>query len=142
MSTATSSLEQADPSEATVSMPLGHGRRLAADAVCLLHIGVVGFVMTCWALPIAPLWWLMLALAPLMHLQWRMNDDRCLLSDLETHLRRMPPPEAATPDPERTFIGRLLRPVFGPVPMSVVDGLSYGVLWASFSGCAARLAAG
>lgn len=120
-------------------------RSVAADFVWLLHGAIVVIVVMAPLLPYASLWWMMIGLAPAMHMQWRLNDDRCLLTDLEQSLRGKNPSsiegqagvEAA--EVRESFIGSLLEPVIGRASERAADLLSHGVLWLSFSGSVFRL---
>lgn len=117
-------------------------RQTAANAVWVLHMGVVALVVTSWMWPAASLWWGMLVLAPIMHLQWRLNDGACLLTDLEHFLRGASSPATESEEvAQTTFVGRALEPIVGPLAPAAVDRICYGLLWTSFTACALRLAA-
>ena len=127
-------------------------RRAAADVVWLLHVAIVATVMLAGLLPFKILWWLMLALAPIMQLQWWANRNRCVLTTLEHRLREgaratAGAPAAATvaavaPAPEAPFIGRLLRPFVGELSNRAIDGIATSVLWLGFVVCIARIGLG
>jgi hypothetical protein len=119
-----------------VDPPVGVLRRTLARLVWGLHTSLVVFVVVAWALPTPGAWWSMIVLAPVMTIQWRLNDDTCLLTDLEHHLRRTP--SAGRPE-QGSFISDLLRPIVGEVSERAIDWIGYGVLWSSCAGCVLRL---
>lgn len=120
-------------------------RRSAADVVWAIHMGVVALVVTSWMWPARPVWWTMIALAPIMHVQWRLNDGVCVLTLLEDRLRGRAAGASidatATATKRETFVGRLLEPFTGELSPAAVDRLCYGLLWVSFAACALRLLA-
>lgn len=115
---------------------------VAANLVWLVHMAVIVTVVAAALLPFEGLWWAMLLVAPGMQLQWRLNRNQCLLTDLEAFLRRdeSGPGTGDARHGDSTFVARLLSPVVGEVSERAVDVLSTGLLWASFAGCGARLA--
>ncbi len=137
------------PTRHAIGVRMVRMRRAAADVVWLLHGAIVATVMFAGLLPFEILWWLMLALAPIMQLQWWANRNRCVLTTLEHRLREGAPSEAgarATPHedtaPEGTFVGRLLRPCVGELSNRAIDGIATGVLWIGFVVCVARIGLG
>lgn len=126
-----------------LSAPRVMDRERLAQLVRWLHVLVIGFVILAPMMPFAIPWRVMIVLAPAMHLQWRLNQDRCLLTDLENALIETRDEDRASsgepPSSEETFVGRLLEPVFGEISDAQVDLLSYGILWLSFAGSTLRL---
>lgn len=112
-------------------------RRMAAGGVWALHTGLVALVLSAWLLPFATLWWIVLALAPLMQLQWWITGGVCVLTTLEQRLRGDPRAGRAE---QGTFVGRLLRPLFGEVSPRAVDRICTGINWLAFAACGLRLA--
>jgi len=142
--TATASVPVPATDASTVRM-----RRAAANVVWLLHVGIVATVMLAGLLPFETLWWLILALAPIMQIQWWANRNRCVLTTLEHRLREATPGAAAArptaneiPAPEDTFVGRLLGPFVGELSNRAIDGIATGVLWLAFLVCSARIGLG
>jgi len=124
-------------------------RRAAANVVCLLHGAIVATVMLAGLLPFETLWWLILALAPIMQIQWWVNRNRCVLTTLEHRLREGRPgaaedrsPASPVPTPEDAFVGRLLGPFVGELSNRAIDGIATGVLWLGFLICGARIGLG
>jgi len=115
-----------------------------ADAVWALHTVVVGFFIVGWTLPWRWALWATLIGAVFMRIHWWLNDDTCVLTQLERRLRGA---SAATPVPSRsesaprtesaaradvdgTFIASLAYTVFGsPVSPPLIDWLTHGILW-------------
>jgi hypothetical protein len=107
-----------------------------ARVVCVVHACVVAFFMVGWALPWRGALWLCAVGAVAMRVQWWMNDDVCVLTQLERRLRG----EATKPRDGESFIGRLVRAVIDRrLPASVVDRATHATLFAGAGIAAARL---
>lgn len=119
-------------------------RRLVADAVWVLHVGVMVFLAVGWALPSRFAWWIYFLGAPIVVVGWRIFSDACWLSLVEAWLRG----ESATrSDPDsgveqtRSFVAETLSGLTGrPVSRALAQRLSYGFVSAGFLISGARLA--
>ena len=118
-------------------------RLLFARLVWLLHSGVTVWLLVGPFLPQRAAWWLVALGNPLIHLQWRVLDDRCLLTILEERLRGPTFERRAAVvrgDEPVGFVAETLSRLLGrPVGHGVADALSYGVVWAGVGVVAVRL---
>lgn len=116
----------------------GDRRSPLADAVWFAHAAIVAFFLVACALPWRWAWWTNLAGAAVMHLQWRLNGDVCVLTDLERSLRGKP---SAGAEPEGNFVADLAARIAGrPLPQQWTDRLAYVVLWGGAGIAGIRLA--
>lgn len=88
--------------------------RMVADAVRLLHLSMIVFILTGWAWPWRWAWYGVAILVPALHLHWKTNDDICVLTTIEWKLRgRIKPVDDAD---EGLFLYGLLLALFGWKP--------------------------
>jgi len=120
-------------------------RLLAARVVWLLHSGVTGWLLLGPLLPSPTAAWALVVGNPLIHLQWRIFENRCLLTILEERLRGPSLVRKVAVEDEAEPMGcvaeTLSRALGRPITHAFADRLSYGVLWAGFVVAAARLLA-
>jgi hypothetical protein len=110
-----------------------------ASLVCVIHTGVVVFFVLGWALPWRWALWTCTIGAVVMRLHWWMNDDVCMLTQLERRLRG----DAARPAQRERFIARLLRVALRrSVPDGLVDWATHGILWTGAGLASLRLLLG
>ena len=139
-------------------------RTAMARTVWLLHVGVMLLLLTAWCLPWRWAPWVAVTLAPMVHLNWWVFRDRCILTILEEKLRGAPAaapvaaggeaparpagpavgdePQEALGDTEEDlhFVSTFLSGLLGrPVSRAVADRISYGVVWTGFALGAGRL---
>lgn len=128
-----------------VSRAGGRGpRQLAANALWLVHLGVMVFLTLGWALPWESAWWTYVVGAPFVVAGWQVFSDRCWLSILEARLRgeplRISDLESRT-EVSRSFVAETLSRMLGrPVSRRSAKTLSYGVVASGFLLAGARLA--
>jgi len=111
-------------------------RTRLADTVWILHTGVVIFFVVGCTLPWRWALWTTFVGALAMRLHWWLNHDVCVLTQLERRLRA---PDLRTSGPsdstshrpsDETFVSSLALAVIGtPVPPTVVQWLTHGILW-------------
>jgi hypothetical protein len=113
-------------------------RGTAANIVWGLHCAVTGFFVIAWALPWRWALWTALVGAFVMTLQWRLNDDLCVLTKLERSLRG----RALVSDTTDTnFIEDVLERLSRRRPSRRgANTVTYGMLWGGAAVAAARLA--
>lgn len=106
--------------------------------VWLAHVLVTAFFVVAWALPFRWALWVAAIGAPIMHAQWRLNDE-CVLTTLE---RRLRDPGRRRGAGESSFLTELVRRLCGrDVPGAWVSRLSYAILWGGAGLASLRLAA-
>lgn len=129
------------PGTSAPSGEVGGLRLWSARATWLLHVGVVGFLLTGWAWPWPLAWSIYAIAAPFIQIGWVVFDDHCWLSIIEAKLRGVPlVVETVEGDEARSFVGELLESILKrPVPRWLPNALSYGVLWGGFVICCWRL---
>ncbi len=112
-------------------------RIFLARLTMLTHIGITLFCCIAFLGP-EPVLWFHLAFVPLMLLHWRLNDDICILTDLELKLLGLTRDNA---EPNRHFVRRLSS-AFLKEPLSEVgaDKLAKGIVWLAWGISAGRLA--
>jgi len=114
---------------------------LLADGVWLLHTAVVAFFTFGCTLPWRWALWTTLTGALVMRIHWWRNGGVCILTQLESVLRRGPSdPRHAPVTTDDTFVSSLSRAVLGrPLSASLVDALTHCVLWVGAGVSALRL---
>lgn len=130
--------------EIVAERSVGGVRLGAARLVWAIHVAVIAFLLSGWALPWSGAWWIYVIGAPFIQVGWIFFDDYCWLSILEAKLRRESlVKETLDGAEQRAFVAELLESILGrPVPKSISNGISYGVLWGGFVIACARLFAG
>ena len=97
-----------------------------------LHWAILIFVLTAWLWPWATALWAHAIFVPLMLLHWKTNENRCVLSELETKFKS-PEGGAIARAEESQFIKTVWSSVFGTHPPErVMDKINYiacGVVW-------------
>lgn len=115
----------------------------AARLIWLLHVGTSVWMLVGWALPWTAALWAVVIWNPLVHLQWRLLDDRCILTIAEEKLRgpTYVQKAAVSEDGEdaRCLAEFMSRVLGRPVPHWIADALSYSMVWIGFTIAAARL---
>ncbi len=112
-------------------------RQLTIRTIRLLHHAIVLFVLFAWALPLPELWAVHIIFIPLMIVQWKLNKDMCLLSNLEHALlgNGFYPQEE-----EVSFVKSLLARFIDPLPsdrlieagMYLLMAVSWTISWLRF----------
>ena len=119
-------------------------RRLAADALWIVHLFVMAFLTIGWALPWESAWWIYVLGAPFVVGGWQVFSDRCWLSILEAKLRGEPLSVRdleSEVEQSRSFVAETLSRMLGrPVSRRSAKSLSYGVVASGFVLAGARLA--
>lgn len=122
---------------------VGAVRIVAARGVWLLHLGTSIWMLVGWALPWREALWAVVVWNPLVYLQWRLLDDRCILTIAEEKLRGPTFVQQAAvgeKGEDARCVAVFMSRVLGrPVPHWVADSISYSILWTSFSIAALRL---
>ena len=121
-----------------VSLP----RRLAASTTWAIHMAVVAFLLTGWALPWPLAWWTYAVAAPFIQLGWIVFDDYCWLSIVEAKLRgeSLVVRNDDGEEESRAFVGELIESITRiPVSRRVSNWISYSVLWGGFTASCIRL---
>lgn len=125
------------------SESVGALRIAAARGVWLLHLGTSLWMLVGWALPWREALWAVVIWNPLIQLQWRLLDDRCILTLAEEKLRGPTFVRQAAVSEEgedvRCVAEFMTRVLGRPVPNGVADAISSGILWTTFSMAALRL---
>lgn len=125
----------------------GSVRRWLANAVAVLHLGIVAFFALGWLLP-SPIAYLAVIFGGAgLIVIWHAFGDRCPLTVLEERLRQTgrdrgsPTPSRDEPPVAEThFVSMLLSRVLGrPVSRRIGDRVVYGVLFLSMFISALRL---
>lgn len=113
-------------------------RTVAAKLVWAVHLVVTVYFLVAWTLPWRWAMWSAVVGAPVMHLQWRLNDDVCVLTKLERYLRGADPTPRGS---ERSFIAATMERLAGrELPARCVNGVTYAVLWGGAAVAGLRLA--
>lgn len=104
-----------------------------ARVIQLVHISILIFVLTAWALPWRSVLLVHSFFVPIMILHWWTNDNRCFLTQLEARLRGSSPTTKCVSAPHRTeegqFLKGLMKRVFGHVPSDRTMKIAvYGIL--------------
>jgi hypothetical protein len=119
-------------------------RRVAADVLWLVHIGVMVFLAIGWALPWSSAWWIYCLGAPCVIGGWKVFSETCWLSILEAKLRGEPMSIRALDaevEESRSFVAETLSRALGrPVSRRFAKTLSYGVVIGGFILSGIRLA--
>ena len=137
-----------EPRAAQIEAPesVGALRIAAARGVWLMHLGTSLWMLVGWALPWREALWVVVVWNPLIQLQWRLLDDRCILTIAEEKLRGptfVQQTAVGEEGQEARCVAEFMARVLGrPVSNWVADAISHGLLWTTFSIAALRLGFG
>lgn len=112
-------------------------RRITLKLVSILHLLVIVFVLFGWLIGISEVLIIHIVFIPLMIIQWRFNNDTCVLTNVENSLREG---QVEKEQQQGKFIKSLLAKVFDPLPADeVIKTWLYRVLWTSMMISLARV---
>ena len=101
-----------------------------AKIVSLIHLASVGFVLFGWAAPLETVLYVHLAFIPLLIVQWKFNDETCLLTNLENYLLDT---KKSKSEQDGEFTKKLLSLCMDPLPPDkAIDRGLYTVIWSSW----------
>ena len=108
------------------------GERFVADLVKLLHISILLYTTFGWLIKSEFVWFSIILMAPMFHIHWKTNNNKCILTNIENKLRH---------DNEKgTFIGGLSKTFFKKdLSDSAVSMLAYTIMYSSAFICILRL---
>ncbi len=107
----------------------------------IVHYAALAFGALGWLIPSTPVLIAYLVFLPAIALQWRLNQDSCLLDNVESWLRHGRFRAPGTNPDEGAFVANLIHRVFGVrLTRAGADRLIYGLMMAFFILGAAHLA--
>jgi len=108
------------------------GEKFVADLVKLLHISIITYTSFGWLIKNEFVWFSIIIIAPILHIHWKTNDDKCILTNIENKLRKR--------DDEGTFIGGISKKILKiELSNSTVSILAYTIMYCSALICILRL---
>ena len=108
------------------------GEKFVADLVKLLHISILTYTTFGWLIKSNFVWISIIIMAPMLHIHWKTNNDKCILTNIENKLRKR--------DEDETFIGGLEKTILKiELSDSTVSKLAYSIMYCSALICILRL---
>ena len=108
------------------------GEKFVADLVKLVHLSIMIYTTFGWLIKSEFVWFSIIIMAPMFHIHWKTNNDKCILTNIENKLRH---------DNEKgTFIGGLSK-TFLKIDLSdsTVSLIAYTTIYLSALICILRL---
>ncbi len=109
------------------------GEKFVADLVKLAHISIITYMTFGWIIPNKVVWFSITLMTPALHIHWKTNDNKCILTTIEKKLRR-------SNSEKGTFIGGLSKTFLNiELSDSMVSKLAHVTMYSSMLICIVRL---
>ena len=108
-------------------------RLFAAEIVKQAHMLIITYMTFGWIINNNLVWISIIIMTPLLHIHWKTNNDKCILTNIEKKLRMNQMEEG-------TFIGGLAKAFFKiELSDSTVSKIAYATMYTSTLICILRL---
>ena len=108
------------------------GEKFVADLVKLLHISIIAYTTFGWLIKSEFVWFSIIIIVPMLHIHWKTNNDKCILTNIENKLRKR--------KEKGTFIGGISKTILKiELSDSTVSKLAYTIMYFSALICVLKL---